>query len=202
MRESNATRRPATDMNDVNPHHPTKAVSLSEMLRCFAFLGVTGFGGVLPIAFHEIVRKRRWLTREEFAEIVAVCQVLPGPNIVNFAIMFGTRSAGWRGMIASVAGLLTLPVAIVLMLATLYSNYSEVPAVAAATRAVASAAAGLVAALSLQLLWPLRANPVALAIVALAFVMMVVLRLSLFVVIACLVPAALIFGYWEHHRAR
>ena len=73
-------------------------------------------------AQHELVDKRGWLTREEFAETLSVGQVLPGPNIVNMALMIGDRFFGWRGALAAMAGLLLAPLAIVLVLAALYAR--------------------------------------------------------------------------------
>jgi chromate transporter len=189
-------------VSDTPPALSERDISLAAMLRCFTYIGLTGFGGVLPIVLHELVRRRRWLSQEEFAEILSVCQVLPGPNIINVAILFGMRAAGWRGAAVCVAGLLVLPLALVMVLASLYSAYSDIPQVQAATRAVAAGAAGLVSAMSLRLLWPLRHRPLALCVVVAGFVLIVVVRLPLVVVIAVLAPVSLGFSYWESRRAR
>ena len=174
----------------------------ADILRCFAYIGATGFGGVLPIAMHELVERRRWLTHEAFAEILSLCQILPGPNVMNVAIVFGMRAAGWRGVAASVVGITALPIVIVLTLATLYTGFADVPAVAQATSAVASAAAGLICAMSLKLLWPMRRQPARLAVVAVVMVLMLLLRVPLLFVIGGLAPVSLALAWREHARVR
>jgi chromate transporter len=77
--------------------------SPGELFVAFTSLALQGFGGVLPIAQRELVDKRRWLTREQFLEFLSLGQVLPGPNIVNLALMVGDRFFGWRGAAAVLA---------------------------------------------------------------------------------------------------
>lgn len=166
----------------------------------FAMVGIGGFGGALPIFMHELVDRRRWLDRDEFAEILSLCQILPGPNVINVAIVFGMRAAGWRGALAGLAGMLALPVVIVLVLATLYSGFSDVPAVERATAAVASAAAGLICAVALRLAWPLAGRPLRLAIVLLVVALIVALRVPLVAIIAGMAPVGLALAAWEFRR--
>ena len=106
-----------------------RGITLGGLFRCFLVIGITGFGGVLPVVIHELVRKRGWLDISEFTEILSVCQVLPGPNIVNISILFGARVAGFPGAMVSVAGLLLLPVALVLTLGVVYAQFAENQAV-------------------------------------------------------------------------
>ena len=83
--------------------------SQSELLRVFSALALQGFRGLLPIAQRGLVERRQWLTRDEFIEMLSVGQVLPGPNVVNLALMIGDRFFGWRGAFAALGGLLALP---------------------------------------------------------------------------------------------
>ena len=83
--------------------------SQSELLRVFSALALQGFGGLLPIAQRGLVERRQWLTRDEFIEMLSVGQVLPGPNVVNLALMIGDCFFGWRGAFAALGGLLALP---------------------------------------------------------------------------------------------
>ena len=64
--------------NDTN--RPT---SLSDLLVTLTLLALQGFGGVLAVVQHELVERKRWLTREEFVEEWAVAQIMPGPNVIN-----------------------------------------------------------------------------------------------------------------------
>jgi chromate transporter len=68
-----------------------------ELFRVFTWAGLQGFGGVLPVSQRVLVEQRRWLTQAEFVELMSIGQVLPGPNIINMALIFGDRYFGWRG---------------------------------------------------------------------------------------------------------
>ena len=142
--------------------------SPGELMWVFNALALQGFGGVLAVAQRELVERRLWLTREQFVEAVAVGQVLPGPNIVNVALMIGDRFFGWRGAFAALAGLLGLPLLIVLTLAALYAHFAADPLVAGALRGMGAVAAGLIVATAFKLMPTLARNPLGRAACALA----------------------------------
>ena len=127
--------------SEVARHAPR---SPGELFYAFMKLGLQGFGGVLPIARHVLVEEHRWLTMDEFTDIVARCQALPGPNIVNVSICIGARHFGARGALAACTGMLAAPFVVVLLLGALYSGFAQLPAVAAALRGVSAVAAGLI----------------------------------------------------------
>lgn len=139
---------------------PTQRVpaSLAELFIAFTSLALQGFGGVLPVAQRELVERRRWLSREQFVELLAVSQVLPGPNVVNLALTFGDRAFGWRGAVTALVGMLGLPLLVVLGLTAVYGRFADVPAVAGALRGMGAVAAGLVIVTSIKLLGTLRHN--------------------------------------------
>jgi chromate transporter len=147
---------------------PAAPRSPGELLRAFNVLALQGFGGVLPVAQRELVDRRHWLTREQFLETLSISQVLPGPNVVNMALVIGDRFFGWRGAFAALAGLLALPLLIVLTLAALYSHFAAQPMVAGALRGMGAAAAGLIIATALKLLPTLARNPLGHGLSALA----------------------------------
>lgn len=188
-------------MDETEPTGPAnRRVSPLEMLRCWGYIGATGFGGVLPMAYHELIERRKWLTVAEFTEILAMCQVLPGPNIVNFAVVFGMRGAGLRGAAVCLVGLMAFPICIVLSLATLYAGFSDVEAVRNAFRAVAAAAAGLITAVTAKLLWPVITQARAMVVVVLAVVAIAVLSLPLVLVIFTLGPLSVFLAYLSRRR--
>lgn len=156
---------------------------------------------MLPIAYHELVRRRAWLTNEEFTEALALCQVLPGPNIINLAIVFGVRKRGWAGGVAGLVGLMALPFVIVLVLATLYMEVSELAAVQRATGAVASAAAGLICAIAAKMLWPVLRKPRALVVIGLVVVAVAVLALPLLAVLLVLGPLSIALAAFDRGAA-
>src|ERR1700756_4454093 len=110
--------------------------------RFFAFakMSLAVFGGVLPFARRAIVEQHRWMTADEFNETFALCHFLPGPNIVNLTMVFGSRFRGIAGGIAAFAGLLGPPVVIMTILATLYARFGDVEALRRVLAGVSCAA--------------------------------------------------------------
>ncbi|CAN5544619.1 chromate transporter [soil metagenome] len=157
--------------------------SIRDLFFSFTWLALQGFGGVLAIVQREMVEKKRWLTPEEFLEDWAVAQVMPGPNVINLSLMIGDRHFGWRGALAAVAGMLTLPLFIILALALLYAHFSGNPQVAGALRGMGAVAGGLIAATGIKLIPQLRKHPlgfgVCLAIIALVFAAIALARVPL-----------------------
>lgn len=133
--------------------------SPSDLFISFTLLALQGFGGVLGVVQRELVEKKRWLTREEFIEDWAVAQILPGPNVVNLSLMIGGRSFGLKGAMAALAGILTVPLLVVLILAAVYAGVSDNPAVQGALRGMGAVAAGLITATGLKLVSALNKNP-------------------------------------------
>lgn len=130
-----------------------------ELFRAFNRLALQGFGGVLPVAHRELVERQRWLSPQQFVELLTLGQVLPGPNIINMAIVIGDRFFGWRGALSACAGLLLVPMFIVLGLAIAYQQQAAHPAVAGALRGMGAVAAGLIIATGVKLARTLRGNP-------------------------------------------
>ena len=138
--------------------------TIGELFWGFLSIGIIGFGGVLPWARRMVVEQRRWLTAGEFTDLLGLCQFLPGPNIVNFAVALGSRFRGAPGAVAAVAGLISLPMVAVVALGSLYAAFSDHPVVARATAGLAAAASGLVVATALKIASPLRGKPMGIAI--------------------------------------
>jgi len=113
---------------------------------------------VLAVAQRELVEKQRWLTADEFLQSLSLAQVLPGPNVVNLALMLGDRFFGWRGALAALAGMLSLPLVIVLVLASSYEHSRHLPLVSGALHGMGVVAAGLIAATALKLAPSLATN--------------------------------------------
>ena len=164
--------------------HPN---SLTDLFVSFTVLALQGFGGVLTVVQRELVEKKRWLTPEEFIEDWAVAQVLPGPNVINLAVMIGGRSFGIKGALVSLAGLLAAPLIVVLTLALLYAQFASNPAVAGALRGMAAVTAGLITAMGLKLLMSLPKNilgmKICITFCLLCFVMIALLRWPLMYVL-------------------
>jgi len=108
--------------------------SLRDLFWSFSALALQGFGGVLAIVQRELVERKKWLTMEEFVEDWSVAQILPGPNVVNLALMIGGRHFGLRGAMVALAGLLAFPLLIVLAMAVLFAGVADDPNVQGALR--------------------------------------------------------------------
>ncbi len=174
--------------------------SLRALFWAFTGLALQGFGGVLAVVQREMVDKRRWLTTEQYLENWAVAQVLPGPNVVNLCLMMGDRYFGVRGGLVALAGMLTFPLLIVLMLFWLFTGMAESASLQAALRGMGAVAAGMIAASGLKLLPALKQNVmgalVCAALVALTFIAIALLRVPLIWVLLVLGGTA---GLWANH---
>jgi chromate transporter len=166
---------------------PARPASLSDLYWSLSWLALQGFGGVLAVVQRELVEKKRWLTQEEFIEDWAVAQILPGPNVVNLSLMIGGRHFGWRGALVALAGILSIPTLIVLLLAVAFAGVADEPAARGALRGLAAVATGLIAATGLKLLPALRMNAMGrgacLLLGVLTFGAIALLRLPLIVVL-------------------
>lgn len=173
--------------------------SVTDLFVSFTLLALQGFGGVLAIVQHELVEKKRWMTREEFIEEWAVAQIMPGPNVINMALMIGGRYFGLPGALAALAGMLAVPMVLVLLLALVYAQFAHHPGIAGALRGMAAVAAGLIAATGLKLLSTLKTHPLGLpscvALSSAMFVAIALLRWPLGYVLAALGAIACVLTY-------
>ena len=145
-------------MSTPPPEYRPRPQSLTDLFVSLTLLALQGFGGVLVVVQRELVEKKRWMTREEFVEDWAVAQIMPGPNVINLALMIGGRYFGVKGALVALAGMLTVPLVLVLTLAVLYAQFVSHPGAAGALRGMGAVAAGLIAATGLKLIGALRKN--------------------------------------------
>lgn len=170
-------------------------VTRRALFLAFLEIGLSGFGGVLPWARRVLVERRRWLTDREFIELLSLGQALPGPNILNASIVIGARMHGPVGSVLAFTGLLFVPLVIVLLLGVLYDAYGHLDAIRRIFSGVAAAAAGLVLATGIKLALQLPRTWKILGMAALAFAAIGLARLSLFWVLAVLVPISIALAW-------
>ena len=172
-----------------DPDQP-RPQSLSDLFFSFTWLALQGFGGVLAVIQREMVERKRWLTPEQFLEDWAVAQIMPGPNVVNLSLMVGGRHFGLPGALAAMAGMLAVPLLIVLALGVLYTRFGTDPQLAGALRGMAAVSAGMIAATGIKLAAALARHPLplwlGLSLVALGVLAVAVLRLPLVYVLLVL----------------
>jgi chromate transporter len=173
--------------------------SLAALFTCFARISISGFGGVLAWSRRVLVDEKRWMSPSEFNELYALCQVLPGPNIVNLSVMFGARIRGVRGAAIAFLGLMSPAVALILVIGALYSRFGALPGLRGMLAGLAAAAAGLIVATSIKIAQPLlrtRPKPAHL-IASAAFVAIGVLHFPLQWVLALLVPISVALAWTD-----
>jgi chromate transporter len=164
--------------------------SLRELFFGFLSIGARSFGGVMPWAYRAMVEERHWLTPEDFAETIGLCQFLPGPNIGNSAIVLGKRWFGVRGSVVAFLGLFALPFVWVLALAALYADYAGHHMVRAVVTGVGAAGAGFFVSTAVKLGRPLVRKPGAIAVVLGCFIALALGRVTLFIVLPVAALAA------------
>ena len=155
-----------------NRHRP----DLRALFLGFSAVGLSGFGGVLPFARRMLVDERKWLTAEEFNTQLGLCQFLPGPNVVNLAVVVGKRNRGLAGAIVAPVGLLAGPLAIVLLLAVLYDRFGSLPLAQDMLRGIAAAGCGLLLAMAWRMGAAIRDKAVFLPFAALTVAAIAILR--------------------------
>ncbi|MBV8093523.1 MAG: chromate transporter [Acetobacteraceae bacterium] len=167
------------------------SVSLAALFAGFFRIGMIGFGGVLPWARRMLVEQRKWLTAQEFTDLLALCQFLPGPNVVNLAVAVGWRYAGVAGSVVCFTGLIAAPMAIVIGLGAVYSRYAQLTVVQHGFAAMAAAASGLVLSTAFKIAAPLRSRPVGIATAAITFAIVGLVHVPLLLALIVLVPVSI-----------
>jgi chromate transporter len=157
----------------------------------FLKIGLCGFGGVGPWAHRVIVEERGWVDDREYARLLGLCQMLPGPNVGNVAVCLGDRFHGAVGATLALTGLMVGPLGVLLAFIGLYDRFAQVPAVDGAVGGVAAAAAGLFIGTALKLAGRLRPTRVAVLVGLLAFVAVGLLRWPLVAVVVGLAPLSI-----------
>jgi len=188
----------------VAPDLPISAPpGLFALFMAFAKMSLSGFGGVLAFARRGIVDEHRWMTAEEFNETFALCHFLPGPNIVNLSVVFGSRFRGVPGSIAAFAGLVGPPVVLVTFLAALYGHFGEVDALRRTLSGVSCAAIGLLISVVFRMMMPLirKRDVVGVVVLAAVFTAIGVLRLPLPAVLLVAMPLSVAITYAMRRRA-
>ena len=159
--------------------------SLRDLSLLYLRLGTTAFGGPaahIAMMEDEVVRRRRWLTREQFLDLLGVVNLIPGPNSTEMAIQIGYRVAGWRGLLTG--GLcFILPAALLTLgVAWAYVRYGMLPQAAGMLYGIKA----VMIAVVLQAIWKLSRTAVktrSLAVIGVLAIMATALGVNLLVVL-------------------
>ena len=162
---------------------------------------MSGFGGVLPWARRTLVERDKILTSEEFSAILGICQIVPGPNIVNLAVCVGSRFGGAKGAAASVLGLTLGPISLVMLLAVLYDHYSYLDAVKGLLRGISAVGVGLIASTGFKMLRDEFRYPAMLLVVIVTILAASYFHLGLGLVVLVASPLAIFLAWKKASRA-
>lgn len=164
----------------------------------FFQLGVTTYGGAASAAIgDEMVRRRQWITHEEFLTFRSIALIAPGPNSPNLAILIGRHLAGPAGALLAFAAA-TVPGIVAIVLFGLFALTAH-SAIGAAMRGCAAAAVGLAFVNALQMTAPWKTDVLRLGIIAATFAAVIVLHMSLWLTFLVFVPVSLAL-VWRRGR--
>jgi chromate transporter len=171
--------------------------TLPQVFAAFALISLSGFGGVLAWSRRMLVEQRHWMTAEEFNASYALCQFLPGPNVVNLSVIFGARIRGALGSMVALLGLIGPPFIIISVIGFAYARFGEIAVLQRMLIGVAAAAAGLVLGTCAKMARPLFRDRLGLApTVGLAtFVAIGVIRWPLAWSLAALLPLSIAIAW-------
>lgn len=170
---------------------------LVDLFLAFMQISLSGFGGAINWAHRALVQQRRWMSDEDFTETLSLCQFLPGPNIVNFAMCLGQRQHGLSGALAALAGVVAVPLGIFVVLGVLYTHFGQIAYIHGVLSGISAAAAGFIITIGIRLARPHRRRLLSLLFGFAAFMGMGILRLPLIEVMLALAPLSVAIAWWQ-----
>jgi chromate transporter len=185
----------------MNPRpSPEQTVTLPTIAAVFSRIGLSSFGGGLIAWMHrEAVERRGWLGDQEFLSGLAICQVLPGGNMVNMSLYLGTRLRGAIGALTAVLGLIGLPILVVITLATVLARFDSLRSLHLVLDGIAAAAVGMNIATGVRAARRSTAGLSSIAITGGVFVAVGLLHWPMLAVVVCLAPLSIALA-WNRQR--
>ena len=128
---------------------------LLKIFLSFLKIGLCSVGGgmaAMPLLQNELVTINGWLSAEEFADLVTIAEITPGPIAINSATFVGLKMSGFIGAIVATLGAITAPCIIVFLLTFAYSKYSSLKAVQGVLQGIRPAVVALIATAGMSIL--------------------------------------------------
>ena len=179
---------PVPAMSEANASGAPPVPTSFALFKAFFLIGLTGFGGVLPWARRMLVERLGWLTNREFAELLPLAQLLPGPNVANIATVLGRQYRGAKGAAIAVFGLYLAPTIITIGVGYAYARWGHAAITAHLFAGLMPAATGLVIATVLKLVTSLPRGAASVVLVTATFIAIAIMKLPLLLVLAVLGP--------------
>ncbi len=171
---------------------------LIELFTLFFKLGAFTIGGgvaMLPLLQNSLTKEKKWFSEEEFVDIVAVCQSLPGVIAINMATYVGYKKKGFLGSLVSTLGVVMPSFVMILIIATFLSNLTDSPVVGGAMAGLRAAALGLVCVAVIQMSAVVFKGGWTIAAAVLSFVLIAVAGINTAYVILLFVVIGVVSAY-------
>jgi chromate transporter len=173
-------------------------VTALTLFNVFFLVGLSSFGGgITGWIYNETVERRGWLTHAEFLSALALCQILPGPNVVNLALYIGQKLRGLSGAVIAFAALIAPPFFYVIGFAVIYDWISGVPAFFSVVDGVTAAALGLLLSMAWKASRTAARSLHDIVAIVITVVLIGFLRWPLLPVICVIVPASVLVTWWR-----
>jgi chromate transporter len=190
-------RAAASIMGVSHPDHP----STLDLFVAFSKIGLTSFGGGMSgWLMREFVRRRKWVSEEDFLNGFAIAQSMPGINVTNLAIWIGYRLRGLWGAVAGLTGIVVPPAIVIVLIAAAFASIERFPITHMALDGAAAAAIGLSAWMGVVALQRLPRRLAPLAMATATFVAIGILRWPLPLVVVAAVPVSLLLTALQMRR--
>lgn len=170
-------------------------VSIFALLKGFSIITLQGFGGVLPWVRRSVVEQHKWISPEEFNTLLGLCQLMPGPNVINLGVCIGYKLRGAWGAIACVAGLIAPPMTLIIASAYIYKQYASLPAISGTLAGISAVGIGLIAATGLKMLKEVFKERMMLIVVIFLFTGIALLKLPMLLIVGLGFLLALSLSY-------
>lgn len=168
-------------------------ITLPSLASGFAKMSICSFGGGLTAWAEQIaVRERKWMSEDEFLHALAICQILPGPNMIKLAVYIGASFRGFMGAIFALFGLLALPMVIVMTVGILCIKAGSSPVVNAVLAGLGACAAGMAFSLGIKFATKNMKDWIFILFGVISFITIGLLRWPMFAVIVVLSPIAIL----------
>ncbi len=176
-------------------------VSLAALWSLFFRIGLFSFGGQVTSWIHrEVVLMRGWMSHEEFLSGLALAQILPGVNSTNAAVFVGQRLRGVPGATVCIVGMLTGPLAAIIVAWIFYTKLVDLPGFSSIIEGVAAVALGLLARMGMTAGRSAATGILPALTMAATFVAVGILKWPMLAVVAVIAPISVAACYWQGKR--
>lgn len=152
-----------------------------ELLWSFFQIGLFSIGGgyaAMPLIQHQVVELHPWLTMNQFADVMTISEMTPGPIAINCATFVGYRRGGFWGSVAATLGVVTPSFLIIWLISLFLDNFLEITWIASAFRGIRACVGVLILDVGIKMLKNIKRKPLPVSILAVSCIAMVLITLT------------------------